>query len=182
MSGVPGKYATPQEWNWHSILTSMLLLRKRDLRNEEKLWRREKKRNIKETGKRKWKKEDKRKDALRIITVNHIMDRDKVQVTEASRHQRWLIEVVEIRKRPQRTWTGTKGCNCWHTAGGAILKCVKSEGVSITTDTSPLFWVFWVRNMSWCWKYKMSWCWKYMSVSCTKKQKQKQKNNAENWS
>lgn len=38
----------------------------------------------------------------RIITVNHIIDWDMVQVTEASRHERWLIEAVEIRKREPR--------------------------------------------------------------------------------
>lgn len=103
MSGVPGKYCYTPRMKLTQYINNHAAAEKKRFEKRGETLRREKKRNIIETGKRKWKKEDKRKDALRIITVNHIMDRDKVQVTEASRHQRWLIEVVEIRKRPQRT-------------------------------------------------------------------------------
>lgn len=73
------------------------------LRNKEE--KKEHQRN----WKRNWNKEDKRKCVSRIITVNHIIYCEKVQVTGASRHEHWLIAAVEIRRRPQRSWTGTKG-------------------------------------------------------------------------
>ncbi len=63
---------------------------------------------------------NKRKGATRKLKIcsmnhckreNHIMDWDKVKVisTENNRHQHWLMEAIEIRKRAQRTMNLDKG-------------------------------------------------------------------------